>query len=150
MFFTVFLLFISSIFSEPSRQCEDLIGNCEYYSCIEEKKHCGHKGYLEAFGLKYCLKFHENEDQFCPYGKEWLEKVRSCLMVSVGEFPENTSCKNFKKMAFQSHVPCYLSTGFCELSMKEKKKIFKMISGTLWRPEVLKSLSKVALACKKE
>lgn len=53
-------------------------------------------------------------------GKEWLDKVRICLMMQLskpGFYSQLTSgklsCQDIMDYAFKSHPDCYVSSGFC-------------------------------------
>lgn len=130
-----------------AESCEDLDNDCEYYSCVEEKRHCGKKGYLLGFGKKYCLKFSNEDYRFSNKGKKWLSDVRQCLIDNLDK-SEAVSCKKFKREQFRAHVPCYVNTGYCELSRKDRFAVKKVIYKSLWRPSLLWSGMRVVLDCR--
>jgi hypothetical protein len=39
-------------------------GDCRFYQAMESIKHCGHSGYLIAYGYKYCSRFTEFQYKF--------------------------------------------------------------------------------------
>ena len=128
--------------------CNEASDDCEYYSCIEEQRHCGEKGYLLGFGKKYCLKFTEDEDYFSSEGKEWILKVRECLISNLDIPSEKVSCKNFKKAQVKSHVPCYVNSGYCELSRSDRFAVKKVIYKSMWRPSLIWAGIKVIVSCR--
>ena len=55
----------------------------------------------------------------CSQGKEWVNEVRKCLMKAVAPFYKGAhDCDTIKRIAFESHVGCYLksSVGFCNMA----------------------------------
>ena len=128
--------------------CSEATDDCEYYSCIEEQRHCGEKGYLLGFGKKYCMKFTEDEDYFSSDGKEWILKVRECLIKNLDTPKEGISCKKFKRSQVKSHVPCYLESGYCELSRRDRFAVKKVIYKSMWRPSLLWAGIKIIASCR--
>ncbi len=147
----LFLLSLSliSAVSAAGVNCSgiDAQNTCEYYSCVEEQRHCGQKGYLLGFGKKYCLKFEENENYFSDAGKKWTKRVRECLIDNL-ELPLSLSCKKFKKSQIKSHVPCYIKSGYCELSRKDRFALKKVIYKSMWRPSLIWAGLKVLANCR--
>ncbi len=127
--------------------CHHLKNSCEFYTCIEAKRSCGRFGYAEGFGKKYCLRFKEREHHFSDLGIQWIEKTRDCLIRSFEEAVEEKSCRNVKKAAFNDHVACYLDSGFCELSKKDQKELYKVIWPSLWRYKTLKAGLQIKKLC---
>ncbi len=145
LLFFFFTLSVSAIGSDCSSV--DTKNICEYYSCIEEQRHCGQKGYLLGFGKKYCLKFEEDEHYFSDAGKEWTMRVRECLIANL-DLPSGVSCKKFKKSQIKSHVPCYVKSGYCELSRKDRFALKKVIYKSMWRPSLIWAGLKVLANCR--
>ncbi|WP_372651536.1 hypothetical protein [Halobacteriovorax sp.] len=145
-----FLFLIILIFSSSwafAESCETMDNDCEYYSCVEEQRHCGKKGYLLGFGKKYCLKFSEQDYRFSKKGRKWLNDVRECLIDNLDK-SEAVSCKEFKREQFRAHVPCYVNTGYCELSRRDRFAVKKVIYKSLWRPSLIWSGMRVVLNCR--
>ncbi|PIK13651.1 hypothetical protein [Halobacteriovorax sp. JY17] len=143
---TIFLLMISM--SSLHASCEELKSDCEYYSCVEEQRHCGDKGYLIGFGKKYCMKFSSDEDYFSDEGKEWIQKVRECLIKNLDLPSIDMSCKKFKRAQIKSHVPCYMESGYCELSRSDRYAVKKVIFKSMWRPSLVWAGIKVIASCR--
>lgn len=142
-----FIIFLYSL-NISALDCSEIKDDCEYYSCIEEQRHCGKKGYLLGFGKKYCLKFSKLDRLFSEEGKRWIDEVRECLIKSADLSSKSLSCKEFKKEQFKSHVPCYVSSGYCELSRKDRFAVKKVIYKSLWRPSLIWSGMKVVIKCR--
>lgn len=142
------LLFMSFNALADDSNCQQYLDDCEYYSCIEAEKQCGRRGYPIGFGRKYCLRFEERQSNFSDEGRAWMERVRSCLIRGMEEAPEALSCRKFKRAAVKQHVPCYVESGYCELSKKDKKAVIKMIRWSLWRPSLAFAGIRVLKACK--
>jgi len=44
-----------------------------------------------------------------------------CLQVAVHELSDSLSCKELKKTARKSHLPCLLESGYLDLAKKDQK-----------------------------
>ncbi|MBK25368.1 MAG: hypothetical protein CME70_15340 [Halobacteriovorax sp.] len=130
------------------RDCIKLVGDCEFYTCIEEVKDCGRFGYPRGFGKKYCERFEDRKDQFSSKGWEWIEKTRTCLINRLANISDELSCKKLKRQSFKDHVSCYLDGGFCELSKNDKKNVYKTIWPSLWRRKTLVAGWKIKKQCR--
>ena len=55
----------------------------------------------------------------CSQGKVWVEEVRKCLMKAIAPFYKGAhDCDTIKRIAFDSHVDCYIKSGvgFCKMA----------------------------------
>lgn len=125
----------------PIDHCSNLIGSCEYYSCIEDERlSCGDEGYPIGYGVNYCEKLtslnFKNADGFIKAkvfpgdGNIWRDDVRDCLQVEMDDYFRSTpsnelSCSSLRKFAFDSHPRCYTQTpvSFCELPPESVIKV---------------------------
>lgn len=144
--FFIFTALLST--SSFATKCDHLLDDCEYYSCIEAEKQCGKRGYPLGFGKKYCLKFDEKKESLSEEGQEWMLRVRSCLIQEMEQFEQTLTCKKFKKQSVKVHVPCYINSGYCQLSKKDRKAVIKIIRWSTWRPSILSAGVKVLKSCK--
>ncbi|TNF00345.1 MAG: hypothetical protein EP326_06595 [Deltaproteobacteria bacterium] len=145
------LFFICLFFStmvQAGSDCQQYLDDCEYYSCIEVQKQCGEDGYPIGFGRKYCMRFEERRANLSPEGQEWMKRVRSCLIAGMEESSDELTCREFKSSAVKLHVPCYVDSGYCQLSKKDKKAVIKMIRWSMWRPSLLSAGIQVLRSCK--
>jgi hypothetical protein len=135
------LLFTQSAFGsvDASNQCSHLKGDCEFYACMEEEYKCGRAGYPTGFGGKYCLGFSSIEKDFSEEGKLWIEKTRACLMQKILQAPDYNNCQELREKSFTDHVPCYVESGFCQLSFMDKLKITNLIKKELFKFETIKT-----------
>ena len=124
---------------DASNQCSHLKGDCEFYACMEEEYKCGRTGYPSNFGGKYCLGFTAIEKNFTERGKLWLQNTRACLMQKILNAPDYNNCEELREGSFADHVPCYVESGFCQLPIKDKLKVFKLIKRELFRIETIKT-----------
>ncbi|CBW25826.1 putative exported protein [Halobacteriovorax marinus SJ] len=143
---SLFIILMS--LSLSAMECDQLEDDCDYYSCIEEQRHCGKRGYPLNFGKKYCLKFNKEEDRFSEEGKRWIRDVRQCLIDQALESKDHLSCKEFKKEQFKAHVPCYIKTGYCELSRADRFAVKKVIYKSMWRPYLIWFGMKIVIKCR--
>ncbi len=147
------LLIIFSLFSLNTfafEECQNLLSDCEYYTCINKIKKCGKRSYFESFGRKYCHKFAKWEHKFSSQGKNWIEDTKTCLITSIDELEEGLNCKQFKRAAVSQHVPCYINSGYCELSNKDKARVTATVIATMWRPDLIKAAMQVLSSCRKK
>ncbi|OUR99712.1 hypothetical protein A9Q84_01425 [Halobacteriovorax marinus] len=143
----ILFIFLFSLSSSAQFNCDELLDDCEFYSCVEEEKHCGKRGYMMAFGKKYCMKFQTEIDRFSENGKVWVSNVRLCLIDKMNNTDETLSCKKFKKAQVKSHLPCYVESGYCSLSGKDKRSINKVILKSLWKPSLIFAGLRVLGSC---
>lgn len=129
---------LSSVNAQVEYSCEPSADSCNSYLCMEENTKCGAKGYYLAYAHKYCDRFSRHLNKFSFYGQMWLLDAKVCLQEKSMEIASaGLSCRNIKKQAFKSHVPCYLDAGFCSLSFKDKYRVMKVIYDSLLRPSTL-------------
>ena len=143
------LAFILSFNLYAFEECQHLIEECAYYACVEGIKKCGERKYFIGFGLKYCNSFDFRSAKFSEEGKLWLDDVKSCLIESIDSLDESLSCRKLKKASISSHVNCYVKSGYCNLSFRDKKEVIKTIKGALWRPSILRAGLKINFKCGK-
>jgi hypothetical protein len=62
-------------------------------------------------------------------------------------YPADLTCGDLKTRAFGDHVPCYLESGYCELSARDKRQVFKAIWPSLKNIQVILAGIKTNKAC---
>jgi hypothetical protein len=138
----VFLFTILFLSSAPNsllananleNQCSHLQTECSFYECAEQELECGKRGYPLGYGLKYCSRFEQFLDRFSQKGLEWMNRTRKCLTKEFAKINSANSCRQLKKLAFKSHVPCYIKSGYCELSQHDQRAINRVVWPSLWR-----------------
>lgn len=99
--------------------CTSSKNSCEAYRCLEDVYRCGKRGYLTHYGLRKCETYLQHQDSVSPALNRWFKKVRHCLQESliISEFD---SCDQISDFAFESHIGCYVSTGYCDLSRQDQ------------------------------
>ncbi|CAG8635856.1 4611_t:CDS:2, partial [Acaulospora morrowiae] len=111
--------------------CDNPVPNtCDFYmSCLEEKFHCGPKGYPINYGNNNCEKFVISINKFSPAGKKWVTNVMLCLQRKlVSSYDNNeTTCTDIYNTAFGSHAPCYIASGICILPPTDWEVLFEII-----------------------
>jgi len=148
--FVLFFL-ISPFFVSAQEECVPNVNSCGFYLCQEKHHQCGPKGYPIGFGFKFCQIYLNGEKSYSPKAHEWLRKVRICLMEKFNETEKETNgvrtCGAIKSDSFHSHVGCYVKTGFCELSLKDKAQIFWAMRSSLIHTEIYQDAIGVSKAC---
>jgi len=119
---------------EEASECIDLLennscGQCQYYSCLEEKAQCGEEGYLLNFVGKYCERFTQiTYPRLTEFGKVWLEGVRECLIYNMdNDYYEGESCESIEDRGIKDHIECYVGTGICSLPISDWVNILSTI-----------------------
>lgn len=148
--------------SQAADRCSDQIGNCSYYSCIEQERlSCGSSGYALGYGQAYCEKFSELTFQpshpggelavFPAAGNEWRDEVRACLQYELEDYfagEEEKDCRSLRAFAFESHPRCYTSgPSFCALKPQSIIKIGLTINTDLLTAESLAQVRDTATIC---
>uniref|UniRef100_A0A7E4V9R5 ShKT domain-containing protein n=1 Tax=Panagrellus redivivus TaxID=6233 RepID=A0A7E4V9R5_PANRE len=83
---------------------------------MESRAKCGKNGYLMGYGAKYCNRFKSNYNNFNTAGKQWVKCTANCLKLRTRTIVNaNRRCAAIKQKAFESHVGCYTSCGFCRI-----------------------------------
>lgn len=154
-----FFLFMGAIapraLAQEAISCSSSESQCEAYLCLEEQMNCGEKGYLKEFGYQNCQKYLDSEEFVSESLKSWYAKVRLCLqnraieIVANGE-EDSLSCQKLKDKAFQSHVRCYIETGFCQLDFFDKLDLARITGSDLFKVESLKTEAQINKFCLKE
>ena len=134
-------------FSVLAGDCSHLSNDCEYYLCIAREKSCNNSSYPIKFGHRFCMRYEERMNTFGPEGWMWVEQVRRCLIRELDQYGDNLSCSELKKRAVQSHVPCYVESGFCSLSLKDKKAVIQTIWPAIRNIEIFSAGTQVLKEC---
>lgn len=140
----LFLLFLTgNLHAGPSRS------SCEYYEEVDAEFSCGPKGYLRKFGIPLCRKYLAAEPKLSPDLVIWLQEVRLCLQLNL-EYNRNrvSGCNDLRKVALNSHEECYKSTGFCDLSLREKLKVVQLTSSRIFNRNILMLALKLPGICR--
>lgn len=108
-----------------------ILGDCEFYTCFENRRRCGSDGYMLQYGRRYCYKFGEQYDRFTEAGKQWLLCARQCLTSALtdtylSDVPAGYDCDRVRSLAFHTHVGCYIDCGFCDIWSTNKMALFKV------------------------
>ena len=141
------LLLLLLPFSVLASECSHLPNDCEYYLCIAREKSCNDSSYPVKFGHRFCMRYQERMNTFSLEGWKWVEDVRRCLIRDMNNFEENLSCSELKQRAFQSHVPCYLESGFCSLSVRDKRAVIQAIWPATRNSEIFSAGTEILKRC---
>jgi hypothetical protein len=125
LMFFVSVFMVTKVLAQSG--CRSHINSCSYYPCVSAELGCSAKNYLVSFGKKYCRVFAKKEEQFSTRGKQFLDRVGNCLRNEIENKFSELNCSNAKQSAARDHVTCYVESGFCELSVWDKYRIFENI-----------------------
>ena len=147
VFFSLFI-FLSS--STALAACYSDIESCAVYPCLAEELRCSPKNYLLRFGERYCQQFLKPEVRkaFSAKGRKTVDQIRLCLQEELVN-DSRLICRNSKALAQEHHFDCYLSSGFCELSLRDKGRIVRQIYKELKDAAFARTSRKIAIACGK-
>lgn len=145
--FALILTFVSSL---ASAYCPPSYSSCDYYVCAEEHNPCGKQGYWMGWGHRYCQQYLESENKFSIEAQQWLRENRQCLQARAEEITQGTQCNGIRKAAMESHVGCYVETGFCSLSFKDKTAILWGLRTALNAPEAWIEGIRLEKACREQ
>jgi hypothetical protein len=128
--------------------CSNLIGNCDYYLCREKEHPCGSGGYFIGFSYRYCNDFETQVGKDVTQAtRDWFDRVARCLQEDVEAIPVETSCSMTQTQAIEGHENCYVSTGFCDISLEDKLKVVATVATQVIHPEIDLTFLKILQAC---
>lgn len=119
---------------------------CDIYLKKHRELACAPNHYLTDFGYRYCRAFQEKRFQFSPKGREVLAKLRQCLALAV-EQNQSLTCQNTRDFALRSHVRCYLSEGYCGLSVLDKLRLIHVVRRETQDPHLQKLYQEIRRGC---
>lgn len=143
----IFLALLTVTVKAAPRACIPSSTSCEFYSCMEQRTPCGPRGYWKQLGLHYCQKFLFREDRFSEQAQAWLHESRLCLQERTKLVSKGLACSQVQSAAMDTHVSCYVDTGFCELSLADKNKIIWYLLSALRFPSVWHEFWQVSRLC---
>lgn len=115
-------LFMFSKYCPAQFRIAPIRGECAYYLFQDSLRECGKRGYLLRYGYKYCDFFlNQHLDRFSTEGKQWALDLGYCLQMKIDEFSDTLSCRELKKAARKTHLPCLLESGYLDLDQKDQK-----------------------------
>ncbi|XP_068712019.1 uncharacterized protein [Montipora foliosa] len=135
-----------------------------YHDCLEKKYSCEDltNAYAIRYAEKFCSLYNETSPLLSQKGRQWMDSVRKCLLVSLvtllRPWVSNLTCQEMRRNAFDTHVPCYLNpdrntSSICDLDCSDFIKIFLTIKGsfpkldTAW--ESMKGMWNIENRCSK-
>ncbi len=140
---TLLLAFFTlSAIAVPSRN------DCNYYLDVERDFKCGFKGYPLKFGYRLCEKYLEAQPGMTRAVQRWFPKIRYCLQNYLEtERASIRDCKDLHRKAINSHINCYVQTGFCDLSVLDQAQIVQVTAFDILNPDVMGLSLRVKAAC---
>lgn len=127
--------------------CATSQDSCGFYRCMESQKHCGSNGYPLAFGDRLCERYRQVQNHSSYALRKWYPRVRECLQQVVAEIADPLSCEDLETKAFESHLDCYMETGFCDLSFADKLTVLRVAGLDALYPKTMEVSLKVAATC---
>jgi len=108
--------------------------DCGWYRrCLAKMFPCeGHYDYAISFGERICNRYTNSTLHFSRKAVQWINATRKCLQLALVPAlhfgPVKPTCKQVRKMAFDSHFPCYVAPrpglSFCNLSLADWERVF--------------------------
>lgn len=143
------LFFLQNVMAE----CVVSSESCEFYKCESERMGCSKKDYLIKFGHKFCQKYLTNQEEYSVEGERFLIRVRECLQREIRNHnfvKEKQTCSQVEEFAFETHAPCYVESGFCQLGLKDRNRVIWVAKFKVFNIKVWKSFFELQKGCKAE
>lgn len=120
--------------------------SCQYYQTLENSLQCGPDSYLIKSGYPLCEHYKRISPWMTDEIQKWFPKIRYCLQAALEERENEITCANLDQTALETHVDCYVQTGYCDLSLASKTQLslvtLPRMTDSLWRKtarEILKA-----------
>jgi len=141
-------LILFSIVAHANETCMSSSKTCSFYQCAEKEKNCGKRGYLLRKGYRFCKKFGKKAHKLTYNGQAWVNNVRYCLQKNLQGQYQSLSCREIKKSVWAHHLSCYYDQGFCQLSKKDRLKIYNVVGISILQPNFIKVAFKLFKKCR--
>lgn len=142
----LFVLFTTSVFAIPEYRPSR--SSCNYYYEVEREYKCGKDGYALKFGRRLCQRYLDVQSEMPQRVQNWFPKIRYCLQKFIEDQRGSIrGCSDLHRKAIDSHIGCYLSTGFCNLSVTDQASILRVTGADIFHPDVIGLSVRVQAAC---
>jgi len=108
---------------------------------------CGPEGYLQAYGYHYCQVFVEAKEEFLLESQEILARIRSCLIRQIKVREKKLNCHTVKDLAYATHTPCYVQSGYCEMDSEDRANLKLHLSDQIFNPRAWEELFRLHDTC---
>lgn len=143
---SILILILLFSLSNHSSECVNDNSVCAFYCRKNHELKCGPDNYLMDFGYKYCRFFIKKENSYSKAGQPVFETIRKCLVNRLASRNDLT-CQNVEGIAVDSHVECYVNSGFCELDKKDSLITLWYIRSALVDSTFLPTMKKIIAGC---
>jgi len=108
--------------------------SCAYYQSLEKELQCGPEAYLKKWAYPMCKKYLKLEPKLSAEVQAWFPAVRFCLQnsLALAQSQSQVNCENLDQVAIDSHVDCYVETGYCDLSDEDKSHLSGIMGSTIF------------------
>lgn len=124
--------------------------SCEFSTnCMEAKVPFGVDGYALHYGMHYCTKFVHQINSFSSEGQTWIYLTMNCLQKALVSALRNCekNCKTMETLAFDSHPPCYVNSGVCDLPVMDWVSLTPIILSTVFSKDGFVQALKAGSQC---
>ncbi|XP_076468154.1 uncharacterized protein LOC143298981 isoform X2 [Babylonia areolata] len=103
-------------------------GDCEFYSCFEQRLSCGASGFMLDVGLPYCQSFQQALPTFTKEGQVFINNSNECLTKRLLPYyrQDQVDCHRLSHAAFKVIGSCYTAHDFCTV-WKSNKGAFTFV-----------------------
>lgn len=119
---------------------------CETYQTVAHSLQCSDNNYLLQFGYRYCRAYVQTAYRYLPETQITLSKIRKCLIADITS-DTSLTCDNSETRAMESHLRCYVQSGFCEIDAFDQILIYQVAARETHRTSFQKTMSTVGFAC---
>lgn len=123
----------------------DAVHACAFYQCKldmarSEDDRCP---YFSEFGLPYCQAYFATSFDDRLFGPN----VRQCLQEAIRDTMDGKTCSEVNDAAIQSHVECYVASGYCDLSLGDRLRIGGELSLKDISFDIVGTLAEIEATC---
>lgn len=122
--------------------------SCQYYQEAEASFQCGASGYLMRDAYPMCVYYVQMAPFMSWETRAWLPDIRLCLQERLFQRRDSLSCESLNRVAIQTHVDCYIETGYCDLPMMSKTELTLITLPQMTNPTWRKTAEMIIQNCK--
>jgi hypothetical protein len=135
--------------AQTDTACAPSTQSCDFYLCAARALNCTRNDYPLRFGYPLCQRYLSDQNHSTENLRAWLPAVRQCLQEKFVAL-KVSSCQRLEEAAFDTHVQCYVETGFCRLNEADKTWLVWETSWQMVYPLALQTALQVERICRSQ
>lgn len=111
-------------------------GDCNFYTCIENRFPCGRDGYASRFGRYYCQRIKNNINSLNAGGRVWANATLKCQTQALKTLYQSAaqSCRAIYNAGFDAMHQCFIENKFCDINWDNRDAIWEIFDATDLNP----------------